>query len=74
MVLADGSYDVIVVDARPGATGATTALDLAVAAGAHRGEVVTVTAEGLDRDLLDLLAVPALLVVTDAVPTVTLEG
>lgn len=69
----DGSYDVIVVDADHG-DDATLVLELAIAAGEHKGEVVTVTAAGLDRDPLDVLAVPATLVVEDGRPTVTLEG
>ena len=69
----DGRYDAIVVDADEGDDGAVV-LELAIAAGEHRGEVVTVTATGLGRDPLDLLAVPATLVVEDGSPTVTLEG
>ncbi len=46
----------------------------AIAAGDHRGEVVTVAASGLGRDPLDLLAVPATLTVLDGEPTVSLEG
>ncbi|MCB0977024.1 MAG: hypothetical protein KDB02_06155 [Acidimicrobiales bacterium] len=72
----DGRYDAIVVDADPaGADDTDTVLlELAIAAGEHKGEVVTVTASGLGRDPLDLLAVPATLTVSDGEPTVTLEG
>lgn len=73
-VLEDGSYDAIVVDAEAGSTPETVALELAVAAGPHRGEVVAVTARDLGRDPLDLLAVPATIVVLDGAPTLTLEG
>lgn len=69
----DGRYDAIVVDADEGDDGAVV-LELAIAAGEHKGEVVTVTATGLGRDPLDLLAVPATLTVLDGSPTVTLEG
>ena len=69
----DGRYDAIVVDADEGDDGAVV-LELAIAAGEHKGEVVTVTATGLGRDPLDLLAVPATLVVVDGSPAVTLEG
>ncbi len=72
-VFPDGRYDAIFVDADEGDDGAVV-LELAIAAGEHRGEVVTITATGLGRDPLDLLAVPATLTVTDGAPTVTLEG
>lgn len=69
----DGRYDAIVVDADEGADGAVV-IDLAIAAGDLKGEIVTVTANGLGRDPLDLLAVPATLTVTDGEPSVSLEG
>jgi len=69
----DGRYDAIVVDADAGLDGAVI-LELAIAAGEHRGELVTVAATGLGRDPLDLLAVPATLTVVDGEPTVNLEG
>ncbi len=72
-MLADGTYDVIVVDAAEGGDGSTT-LELTVLAGDRKGEVVTVTAAGLGRDAIDLLGLPASLVVTAGQPSVTLEG
>lgn len=72
-MLADGTYDAVVVDAND-AGGGSVALDLAVLAGPHKGEMVTVHATGLRRDPLDLLAVPATLTVADGRPTVALEG
>lgn len=71
-MLDDGTYEAIVVDATDDS--GTLVLDLAVLAGAHKGEVVTVSAEGLDRDALDLLAVPATLSVAGGQPSVQLEG
>lgn len=73
-MLEDGTYEAIVVDADHGAEPDSVVLDLALAAGAHKGEIVTVTANGLHRDALDLLAVPATIVVSNGSPTVTLEG
>lgn len=84
-MLEDGSYDVVVVDAEqpePSGESGTTdlalldlvVLDLAVLAGPHKGEMVRVTASGLDRDPLDLLAIPGTLVVADGEPRVELEG
>ncbi len=72
-VFPDGRYDAIVVDADQGDDGAVV-LELAIAAGEHKGEVVTISATGLGRDPLDLLAVPATLALIDGEPTVSLEG
>jgi hypothetical protein len=65
--LDDGSYDVVVVEADERDDG-SIALDLAVTSGAHRGEVITIIATGLDRSWFDLLAAPATLTVTDGRP------
>jgi hypothetical protein len=72
-VLADGTYDALVVDATPD-DGGGIALELTILAGEHKGELVTVHAAGLDRDALDLLAVPATMTVVDGEPSVALEG
>lgn len=74
-MLEDGTYDVIVLDATdddadPGAVH----LELAVVAGPHKGEVLAMTARGLEGDALDLLAVPGTVAVADGVPNLTLEG
>ena len=73
--LPDGTYDVIVVDADevPDAPGAVR-VEVALIAGDHKGEVVALVAEGIDRDPLDLLAEPGTVVVADGVPRLTLEG
>jgi hypothetical protein len=70
-VLADGRYDVIVVDA----TDAEDAIeiDLAVLSGPHKGEIVTVRAVGLTTESVDLLGTPATLWVADGTPRVELE-
>jgi hypothetical protein len=76
VVLEDGSYDVIVVDVTDdGGKGAdrVVALELAVLAGSHKGEVVTVHAAGLRGDELDLLGIPGTLTVLDGEPSVQLE-
>lgn len=73
-MLEDGTYEVIVIDAEPGAEHGSVALELAVAAGSHKGELIAITAIGLGRDPLDLLAVPATVVVADGAPMLTLEG
>lgn len=71
-MLADGTYDAVVVDASDDAE--VIVLDLAILSGPHKGDVVTVRAAGVAGDAIDLLAVPATLTVTDGDPTVQLEG
>ena len=72
-MLVDGSYDVVVVDASEGATEGDLTVELAVLGGPHKGEMVTITARGLDRDPLDLLASPGTLVVAAGAPRFVLE-
>jgi hypothetical protein len=74
-VLADGTYDVVVVDATdlddpPGAI----QIELTLLAGEHKGELLALTTSTLGRDPLDLLAAPGTLVVADGVPHLRLEG
>lgn len=73
-MLEDGTYDAIVVDADPGAEAGTITVELAIAAGPHKGEVVSISMAAGERDPLDLLAVPATIVVADGRPSLTLEG
>jgi len=70
-VLEDGLYDALVVDAN--GDGETMALDLTILGGAHKGEVVSVRATGLDVDDIDLLGMPGTLVVEKGVPAFTVE-
>jgi hypothetical protein len=70
-VLDDGTYDVIVVDAEARADGLH--LELTILGGAHKGEVVSMRATGLEVDEVDALGTPGTLTVTDGQPTVTLE-
>jgi hypothetical protein len=70
-VLADGAYDVIVVDADD--EGGVIRLDVTILAGPHKGEVVSVRAEGLAEDPLHCLGVPGTLTVADGAPAVRLE-
>ncbi len=69
--LPDGTHDAIVVDADDAPDGAVV-LQLAVLAGAHKGEVVEVRGAA-DGGALDLLGLPATLTVVDGTPTVRLE-
>ncbi len=71
-MLDDGTYDAVVVDATGDA--GTVMIDLAVLSGPHKGDVVTVRADGLAQDPLDLLALPATLTVARGEPSIQLEG
>lgn len=73
-MLADGSYDVIVVDAvaTPDDAGALR-LDLTILAGEHKGEMVPMRVSGLGIDELDALGLPGTLTVRDGAPSITLD-
>jgi len=68
-MLDDGTYDVIIIDANARDDGAI-AMDVAVSSGARRGDVVTIIATGLTRDAIDLLAMPATLIIEGGTPRV----
>jgi hypothetical protein len=72
-VLPDGSYDAIVIDADPAVPGPGTDIELTLVSGEHKGEVVGVTADGWEGDELDLLGLPATLIVEDGAPRVSID-
>ena len=72
-MLADGTYDAIVVDAADGEGTAGVRLELTIVAGPHKGDVVAVRAEHLTMTAVETLRLPARLVVTDQRPEVVLE-
>lgn len=73
-MLPDGTYDAIVVDADRVDDDPGIAIEVAIASGEHRGAVVSLIVRHLDRDPLDLLALPATLVVEGGEPRLALEG
>lgn len=73
-MLEDGTYDVFVVDAEAIGPGHALRLDLTVLSGAHKGEVVSMTATGLAIDELDALGMPGTLTVTGGEPSIAIEG
>jgi hypothetical protein len=71
--LDDGTYDALVVDAEP-TDGGGCRVELTILGGAHKGEVVAVRTPAIDPDrALDLLGIPATIVVAAGVPRVTFE-
>jgi hypothetical protein len=71
--LDDGTYDALVIDAEVGDDG-WCRVELTILGGPHKGEVVAVRTDGVEDDrALDLLGIPATLVVADGVPAVTFE-
>ncbi len=78
-VLPDGTYDAFVVDATeqpptdPSTDDRVMLLDLTITAGEHKGEVLSITAVGLEASDIDLLGMPATLTVTDGRPSIVIE-
>ena len=70
-MLPDGTYDAIVVDAERDEDGIR--LELTITAGSHKGEVVAVRASTLTMDPVNVLGIPARIVVTNNSPRVELE-
>lgn len=76
-MLADGTYDGIVVDAgtdpAPDAPSDAVRFEIAILAGPHKGEVVAVRASGLAGDPIDRLGDPVTLTVSDGRPRFTFD-
>ncbi len=71
-MLPDGTYDVFVVDAEAvEPTGLR--LDLTILAGEHKGELVSMRADGLGVGELAALGLPGTLTVTSGEPSLVLE-
>jgi hypothetical protein len=69
--LPDGTYDAFVIDARD--DGTVRHLDLTIVAGEHKGEVVSIATNDTTGQDIDVMGLPATLVVHDGRPSVTLE-
>jgi hypothetical protein len=70
-MLADGTYDAIVIDAERDQHGIT--LELTITSGSHKGDVVAVRATHLTMDPINVLGIPARIVVLNNSPRVELE-
>ena len=72
--LDDGDYDALIIDATADDDARdVTHLELAITAGARKGDVVRVRASRLDRDVIDLLGLPVTLIVRDGAPEVRIS-
>lgn len=77
-MLDDGTYDIIVVDAeliqdKTLDGGNVVRLDLTILGGAHRGEIVSLRAAGLEVDEVTALGLPGTLTVREGEPLVVLD-
>ena len=73
--LPDGTYDVVVVDADDLATagGTSTALELAVTSGEHRGGTLALTAPHRLGEPVELIGLPATLTVVGGHPRLRID-
>ena len=71
-VLPDGSHDVLVIDAKTDVDD-TMHFELAIVAGPRKGDVVMLRATGIERDAIDVLGLPATLIVEDGRPRIVFD-
>ncbi|MEX2658862.1 MAG: hypothetical protein WD232_04125 [Acidimicrobiales bacterium] len=74
-MLADGTYDAVVIDAEDveGGDQGAVRVELTITSGEHKGEVVAVRGHVGRGSALDLLGMPATLVVAEMVPHLELD-
>jgi hypothetical protein len=72
VVLPDGTYSALIVDATTADDGVLH-VEVTVTTGEHKGDVVRLAGRFAGKDELDLLAVPATLVVSGGQPRLTLD-
>jgi hypothetical protein len=72
-LIPDGTYSALIVDAVTDADG-TVHVEVTLVAGEHKGDVVRLAGRFPGKDELDLLAMPATLVVSDGQPMLTLDA
>jgi hypothetical protein len=71
--LPDGTYPAFVVDADERPDGTIAKVSLTIVSGAHKGDVLDLAASGLTGSFADLVGMPATVVVTDGLPSVTID-
>jgi hypothetical protein len=72
-MLPDDTYDVFVIDANNDDDDTAMRLELTVTRGPHKGDVVVVHASHLNRDVFDVIGLPAQLRVEHGTPTITFD-
>ena len=72
-VLPDDNYDVIIIDASRRDDDDAMYLELTVTSGQRKGEVVTLRADNLNRDEIEMIGLPATLRVDGGVPIVDFD-
>jgi hypothetical protein len=72
-MIPDGTYDVFVVDAEARDGAGALDLDLTILAGEHKGEMVSMRADGLAVDEVGALGLPGTLTVAAGEPSLVLE-
>ena len=69
--LPDGTYDAFVIDASD--EGDLRHLDVTIVAGTHKGEVVSIATSDTGGTDIELMGMPATLVVRDGEPSLAIE-
>lgn len=74
--VADGTYDIFVVDAdeAPDVGEDAVRLSVTILSGPHKGHVLDLTARNLGWSSIDLMGMPGTLVVADGQPTITIDA
>lgn len=74
-MLADGIYDVFVIDATVDGAGPERVvhLELTIIAGDLKGDVIALSSKGLSGEEFDLIGMPATLTVANSIPTVAFD-
>ncbi len=72
-MLPDDTYDAFIIDAHNDDNTNIAQLELTITSGTRKGEVVTVRAENLQRDAIDLMGLPVRLRVVDGAPSVVFD-
>lgn len=72
-MLPDDTYDVFVLDANNDDDARVMRLEVTVTTGPHKGDVVGVRASNLERDVFDVIGLPARLHVEHGTPTIVFD-
>lgn len=72
----DGTYDVFIVDAEPhpDRPESVVKVEVTIVSGDYKGEVLNLNADGINGSDIDLMGMPAVLIVANGVPVLTVDG